>query len=332
MRSTPMGRKKPGRKKSLQKDSRWGVRGKTLWDWLPVVGALLIPCVIAGGTWVITWQQARLEDRRAEAERALAEQRAHDEALQAYLDQMNNLLLEHNLRNSEEDSGVRTLARARTLTALERLDPDHRRSIVLFLYEAKLIRINIVWSVREATGSMDNLGELVKYGVISLEGANLRDTDLSGSQLGADLCYQCSSPWMGADLWRADLARANLNEADLSIANLHEANLREAKLNGADLSGAQLIDADLRGAHLRGALLEYVGLSPAQAGDPLVPVDWEGADLSGADLSGAKGIDIRELQKEAASLEGATMPNGQKYEDWLKSRGSREQRENTGPS
>ena len=54
------------------------------------------------------------------------EQRAQDPALQAYLDQMSTLLLEKDLRNSEEDSEVRTLARARTLTVLERLDPSRK--------------------------------------------------------------------------------------------------------------------------------------------------------------------------------------------------------------
>jgi hypothetical protein len=34
----------------------------------------------------------------------------------------------------------------------------------------------------------------------------------------------------------------------------------------------------------------------------------------------------------ALLLKGATMPNGQKYEDWLKSKGSGEDRENTGTS
>jgi hypothetical protein len=33
--------------------------------------------------------------------------------------------------------------------------------------------------------------------------------------------------------------------------------------------------------------------------------------------------------KAASSLEGATMPNGQKYEDWLKDREDR--KEDTGP-
>jgi hypothetical protein len=33
----------------------------TVRDWLPIVGALLIPVVIAAGTWGITWQQGSLE-------------------------------------------------------------------------------------------------------------------------------------------------------------------------------------------------------------------------------------------------------------------------------
>ena len=47
------------------------------------------------------------------------------------------------------------------------------------------------------------------------------------------------------------------------------------------------------------------------------------ADLSGADLTGAY---VSEDQlRSAESLKGATMPNGQKYEDWLKSKGREEE-------
>ena len=48
-----------------------------------------------------------------------------------------------------------------------------------------------------------------------------------------------------------------------------------------------------------------------------------GADLSNADLSGAnlKGANVTEERlAKCKSLEGATMPNGQKYEEWLKSK------------
>ena len=45
---------------------RWtGFRGMTVRDWLPIVGALLIPIMVALGAGWITWQQAKLEDQRA---------------------------------------------------------------------------------------------------------------------------------------------------------------------------------------------------------------------------------------------------------------------------
>jgi uncharacterized protein YjbI with pentapeptide repeats len=80
---------------------------------------------------------------------------------------------------------------------------------------------------------------------------------------------------------------------------------------GTDLSGADLSGADLSGADLRGT-------------------DLRGANLRGADL-GAKGLSEKRL-RAAKSLEGATMPDGQKYEDWLKSKGSGDDGENSGPS
>ena len=41
-------------------------------------------------------------------------------------------------------------------------------------------------------------------------------------------------------------------------------------------------------------------------------------------LIDALGFTNEELEQQAASPEGATMPNGQKYEDWLKSKGRAE--------
>src|SRR5215216_6104596 len=125
---------------------RWtGFRGKTVWDFLQL---LIVPLMLAAiGFWFTAQQDARqqqienqraqqaqkIEGQRAEAERELADQRAQDEALQAYLDQMSGLLLERDLRDSAEDSEVRTLARARTLTVLERLDPSRKTAAMRFL-------------------------------------------------------------------------------------------------------------------------------------------------------------------------------------------------------
>src|SRR5215210_5869919 len=178
--------------KQQTKQSRWGFRGMTVRDWLQL---LIVPLALVAISFLFTAQQdqrqQQIEDQRAQAERELAEQRAQDEALQAYLDQMSGLLLEKDLRTSEEDSEVRTLARARALTVLERLDPSRKTAVVQFLVEAKL--------VQRVAGTGP---------IISLNGA-----DLSGA-------YLFSSALSGADLERADLGQANLSDADLSWADL----------------------------------------------------------------------------------------------------------------
>jgi hypothetical protein len=58
--------------------------------------------------------------------------------------------------------------------------------------------------------------------------------------------------------------------------------------------------------------------------------DLRYAILSRADLNQATEWSEEQLAA-AKSLEGATMPNGQKYEDWLKSKGSGEDGENGDP-
>jgi hypothetical protein len=57
--------------------------GITLWDWIKL---LVIPVVIAGGG---LWFNAQ----QREGEQRIANERAQDEALQAYLDQMSDLLI-----------------------------------------------------------------------------------------------------------------------------------------------------------------------------------------------------------------------------------------------
>jgi uncharacterized protein YjbI with pentapeptide repeats len=287
----------------------------TLWQWLDL---LFIPVVLAIGGYLFT----RSENR---ATRGAAGQRAQDEALQAYLDQIGQLLLEKNLRNSEDGSEVRTLARARTLTVLQRLDSGRKRSVLQFLYESGLL-------------AKDS-------GVFDLTGADLRKASLNEAVLSkADL--------HGADLSNAALRNAKLREAYLVEAILSESDLSRANLVGADLSGSDLSRADLDSAWLLDANLgESTESALTEAYRPtslakaiLRRADLQRADLSGADLSGAdlSGADLREADLRAAvgvteeqlvqarSLEGATMPDGQKYGDWLKGRG--EDRENSGTS
>jgi hypothetical protein len=136
----------------------------------------------------------------------------------------------------------------------------------------------------------------------------------------------------GADLRGADLRGANLSEAGLSEANLSEAGLSYANLSKADSQGARLIKADLSHADLGDAKLSLADLGDAKLSKAnLRGAGLSGADLSGADLSGATGWTEEQLDL-AKSLKGATMPDGQKYEDWLESKANAEDRKNSDPS
>src|SRR5215203_3931137 len=112
---------------------RWtGFANKTLWDWLQL---LVVPAMLALVGFLLAEAQENIQ-QQAEESRA---QDAQDEALQAYLEGMGNLLLDEGLITSQEDEEVRTLARARTLTILGRVDGARKRSVVQFLYESQLI-------------------------------------------------------------------------------------------------------------------------------------------------------------------------------------------------
>src|ERR687898_2742046 len=76
--------------------------------------------------------------QRAKAEQELAEQRAQDEALQAYLDQMSQLMLDRKLLEAEQGTPLYTLAQARTSTLILRLDSEHNESVTRFLINSGL--------------------------------------------------------------------------------------------------------------------------------------------------------------------------------------------------
>jgi hypothetical protein len=63
---------------------------------------------------------------------------------------------------------------------------------------------------------------------------------------------------------------------------------------------------------------------PLQSSSSWLRPSWNRAtNLTEADLTDAMGVTNEELQQQAASLEGATMPDGQKYEEWVESKGRR---------
>lgn len=103
---------------------------------------------------------------------------------------------------------------------------------------------------------------------LDLDGANLRDLDLSGM----DLSY---ASLRGALLTRTKLTGAKLDCADLDNSNIIGADLDSATLNRASLSWAKLTGANCKAARLREANMIASELSHAVL---------TGADLFGANL------------------------------------------------
>jgi hypothetical protein len=158
--------------------------------------------------------------------RALEEKRAQEDAKQSYFERMGNLLHDKELIDTKREQ-IRQLARAHTLTVLERLDGERKRAVIRFLYEAGLID-------RDET-------------VVQLTDADLSDADLSGANLG-----------------NANLRGAYLGGADLSGANLRDADLRVAELS---FEGGIVLQHTLRGADFSGANLNFAEVTEEQLSD-----------------------------------------------------------------
>jgi uncharacterized protein YjbI with pentapeptide repeats len=251
--------------------------GKTLWDWLSVLGVPLSLAIL--GYWLQMLQQNRAialaeeqkerDEKLAENQRKIAADETKEEVLQRYFDRLSELLVDKNLlaiaakKDQATDEERELLAsamdvvRARTLSILRRFekDPERKTSVMRFLIEAGFIR------------------QLHLY----LSGADLRGVDLSS---GADLC---NANLMKADLSNADLSNASCSRANLSNANLSDANLMDADLSNSNLSSANLSNADLRRANLIEANLSSANLMDAD----LSHADFMDANLSHADFMDA---------------------------------------------
>jgi hypothetical protein len=181
----------------------------------------------------------------------------HQATLDKYLDDMSDLVLNHQLATSGPDSVTTAIAIARTATALRNLDGVSRGILIRFLWNAGLITapnpvlrlylLDLDYAVfRNARLNQVYLRQL------SIVGANFSGAVLSGAELSnsvliesnlananlacasRDICTDLS----GAYLMRADLVGADLGGADLTGADLDGANLEDARLAGANLHGA----------------------------------------------------------------------------------------------
>lgn len=259
-------------------------QGKTLWDWLQL---LIIPAVLAGSALIFNAQNTQTQFN-------IAADSQREATLQTYIDHMSELLLDEQLRNSEDRSEIRSVARTRTILTLRQLDGERKALLIQFLYESGLIQnTNTIINLRntdfrgmprgpridrDETNSVDLSGtdfSGVVFAEANFASTYLRNADFSNAYLS------------GTDFGSADLRNANFSGANLSGANLSDANLTGANLSGVDLTGASLINTNFHMA------------------------DFSNADLDNADLTKAD-ITLQQLGS-VASHENTIMPDGQTH-------------------
>jgi hypothetical protein len=245
--------------------------------------ALIGALVALGGVFTTQLVSIALDDRRTQESRELEAQRAHEAALQNYVEQVGTLLIEQQpLREASSRDNLSTVVRAQTLTVLQGLDPDRKRTLLQFLYESELIYNKSVVK--------DKRKRVVR----------LRSADLSGASL-----FMANLPL--ANLHGTNLRNADLRDAYLRRADLSGANLRGADLRGADLRDANLYRVDLRDANLRNADL-YSKKSSGMSG-VMRSVVYQIAGLRWV----TRITNQEELEQQARSLEGAILPDGSKH-------------------
>jgi uncharacterized protein YjbI with pentapeptide repeats len=292
--------------------------GRGLWDWTEL---LLVPAVLALGAWWLnrsagqreaearvrqSEDQREIEALRAKSQRELEREteaqraerqwklelvRSREAALQAYFDQLAELIKDAR-GDPVPESSQQALARARTLTVLHQLDRERKGLLLRFLYESGLIGRRE--AVENPPGEPEPpTGVETERATVQLSGADLSGAVLTGANLdGAELA--------GTNLRMAQLDEASLNRTKLNRAKMDGANLREAELSQATLVGSSLTDAFLVGVKLTDANLTNADLTKAI----LSKARLDGADLSKANLSEA---DLGGADLSKAILEGATM-------------------------
>ena len=266
-----------GLSKSLK--TFWNITGfkeKTIWD---IFQLSAVPLALFVGTQIIS-------NENKKQQMIAAEDKANQEILGKYIDEMAKLLDRDLLQVAELSDKRFITAQVKTVVALQSLDPM-RQQLVLQLLEAAKLNIlvdgnGVLYQARMSKANFEKA---------DLSGANLRRANLSKANIQ-------KAKFLNVDLTNANVENADLEDADLMGANLYKANFfranltnaffSEAILTNADLSYANLTNAILQDSKLRNADLSYAQLTNAFLGDAnLTNANLTNANLTNADLSGA---------------------------------------------
>jgi uncharacterized protein YjbI with pentapeptide repeats len=304
-------------------------------------------------------------EKQAQFEKEIANSNQREQALESYLDSMSGLLVDRNLSvlirkvrqksliDNEQyrlEAGLDVI-RARTLSILRRLniertdsnkqlvDEERKASVLLFLYDTELIKLNkrtdgeidktlfeSLLNLSDADFSGANFsGAILSNAILSnanFSSANFSSANFSGAILHNTIlefanlsnANLSSAILIDSILLDANLSNANLNESNLSNSHLSDANLSNANLSGTDLSNACLNGANLSSVKLSNANLNNADLIDASLSNSyLYGVSLNNADLSNANLTDANLTGVRhwtEHQLSSAQLCRTALPEG----------------------
>ena len=117
-----------------------GIFGKHLAAWAALAAALLTGAVTLVGVAVTQYTNMSIEEQRAVSQAQAVQEEAQEEALREYLAATSQLIREDDLRDAEQGSDIRILARGQTLSLLRRMSGGERkRGVIQFLYDSGLV-------------------------------------------------------------------------------------------------------------------------------------------------------------------------------------------------
>ncbi|CAF4858915.1 unnamed protein product [Rotaria sp. Silwood1] len=257
-------------------------------DILKVTGVLLVPLMLGVATMMLTIQNTidAKENREKDLDIAqrerdqtadLAEEERQDNRLIEYLNGISTLMF--------STQPLDPLLRAKTMSVLRQVDVKRKREVILFLYEAKLIRSDM------------NSG----IPIISLQDVNLDNVDFSDlrppyTQVISNFYYETRIALRGVSLRNTSFQRRNLYRSDLAQTDCTRSNFSSVDLLEVDFSYAKLVECNFENARFNSVNLQNANLSQSNITDEQLAkaLTYQGAILPNGTVAKNKNLLIND--------------------------------------
>lgn len=228
-------------------------------DWIKFSLSALVPFMIGVFTVVTTvlQQNLALQQREQDKEDALllrkqserqADNFRQENIFATYVDDISKILLmENKIQNLIH-------IRTKTLTSLRQLNSEHKKNLLLFLYESELIYrdaykpISSLLKLKHA-----DFNDIFFKGTLEVQCSLFRlyipEVYLSNSSF-ID-CYIDRSTFSNAIMYKTIFIKTLLLRTSFRFALLNKANFSYSQLNTIDFFGASLVEADFTGTILK---------------------------------------------------------------------------------